>query len=481
MTQLSETKALLQKKARQRCHWLPTLDKSSGVLYLSLVNQLAADIANGTLKAGDTLPPQRLLADALQITLGTVTRAYREAERRGLTEAKVGSGTRIRGQQVDLPNFHHLSKALADSIDLSLSTPIPSALRGEQLRQILLRLSSNHAETENAIVYQPEQGNLAHRQRLARWMNAQGLRVDAQELLLTEGGQHADYLALQTFVRPGEAVASANITYPGMIAAAKQLGLKHINVSSDAQGIRPESLDRICQQQKIRLLYLMAEYNNPSCEMMSEARRIDLVEVARRHDLLILEDGVQFVPPSHRGTPFFELAPERSLYIFSVSKILDGGLRFGALRAPSPLMPKLSSALRAQCWGIAGLMGSVICEWIDMGGADQLIEWQWQEVKHRQQHLRQLFKDYDLRSHEFGFHAWLNLPEDWRASQFVEEAKQRGVTLIGPEPFCVGSYPAPQSVRICVTPPRDFSTFAEGVARLKHLLEQGPSMSTALI
>lgn len=471
----------IQQKARSRCHWLPALDKTQDTLYLALADQLAADIATGKMGPGDKLPPQRLLADALGITLGTVTRAYREAERRGLTEARVGSGTRVRGKQADEPDFHHLSRAGAGSIDLSLSIPMPNPVRTEQLAFCLQQIASQSEITRQSLAYQPEQGNQSQREVLAEWMTRHELPVDASELVITEGGQHADYLAMQALIRPGEAVASAALTYPGMIAVARQLGLKHLPVPTDHQGIRPDALERLCQQQKIRLLYVMPEYNNPTGEHMSQARREAIIQIARRHDLLILEDGVQYVIPSQRGMPFYRLAPERSLYIFSVSKIIEGGLRFGALRAPSNLIPRLCAALRAQCWSVPGLMGAIACHWLSSGNADTLIDWQWTEVSRRQAILRKELQNYETEAHAYGFHAWLKLPEPWRAVDFVAEAARRGVTLIASDPFCVGSHPAPQAVRICVTPPADTAIFTTGIQRLSALLQEGPSHAAPLV
>lgn len=471
----------IQEKARARCHWLPALDKNQDTLYLALADHLAADIAAGKMKPGDRLPPQRLLADALGVTLGTVTRAYREAERRGLTEARVGSGTRVRGQQADEPKFHHLSRASADSIDLSLSVPIPNPQRSLLLSECLQQLSRQPQTMQLMLSYQPEQGNAAQRELLAAWMTQHGLTVSAEELLLTDGGQHADYLAMQALIRPGEAVASAALTYPGMIAVARQLGLKHLPVATDHQGIRPDALERLCQQQKIRLLYIMPEYNNPSGEHMCEARREAIVKIARRHDLLLLEDGVQYVIPEQRGTPFYQLAPERSLYIFSVSKMIEGGMRFGALRAPGNLMPRLCAALRAQCWSVPGLMGAVVCQWLTSGKVDELINWQWQQVSLRQQRVSHWLGAYEPVAHPYGFHAWLKLPEPWRAVDFVCQAAQRGVTLIASDPFCVGSHPAPQAVRICVTPPESIEQLDKGLQQLANLLEEGPSHTAPLV
>ncbi|MFC3390278.1 PLP-dependent aminotransferase family protein [Aidingimonas halophila] len=464
----------IQQNARARCHWLPTLDAISTPRYQALVDQLAADIANGSLKPGERLPPQRLLADALQVTVGTITRAYREAERRGLVEARVGSGTRVRDRHSDAPDFHHLSHAADGSIDLSLSVPIPHAMRHQQLSAALATLARHEPSMHTALAYQSEQGNRHHRRQLADWLTTQGLPMDVDELLFTEGGQHADYLALQALVRPGEAVASAALTYPGMIAAARQLGLKHIAVPVDDEGIRPDALDRLCQQQRIRLLYIMPEHNNPTGQHMGANRRNAIAEVARRHDVLLLEDGVQFVSAETRGTPFYRLAPDQSLYIFSTSKLLTGGLRFGALRAPAPLIPKLCAALRAQCWAPPDLIAAVACQWLTSPEADSLIRWQWQEVAIRQQRVQEVLGAHQPHAHPCGFHAWLALPDPWRATDFVSRAAERGVTVISADPFCVGSQPAPQAVRLCVTPPADRTTLETGLSRLAELLEEEP-------
>ncbi|GGB78842.1 hypothetical protein GCM10011352_00560 [Marinobacterium zhoushanense] len=471
----------IQDKARQRCSWLPSAEVPEGPRYKTLANQIATAIATGELKPGERLPPQRLLADALQVTVGTITRAYREAERRGLVEARVGSGTRVRGMQADTPDFHHLSRATTDSIDLSLSVPIPNPLRAQQLSAVLSRVSEQASELGSALDYQSEQGSQRQREQLAAWLTEQGLATDAKDLILTIGGQHADYLTLQSLIRPGEAVASDALTYPGMIAAARQLGLKHLPVSMDREGMRPDALERLCQRQRIRLLYLMPEHNNPTAAHMTQHRREEIVRIARKYDLLLLEDGVQFVRSELRGTPFYQLAPERSLYIFSVSKILSGGLRFGCLRAPGNLIPQLCAGLRAQCWASPGLMGSVACEWLGSADSSLLIDWQWQELNARHALLEKTFSGYDFLGHPCGFHAWLHLPEPWRTSDFIDQAAQRGVTLISPEPFCVGSQPAPQAIRICLTPPAHREALEIGLNRLAELLAEGPRLTAPLV
>src|SRR6185312_14444318 len=104
--------------------WSPNLDQSSGPRYVAIADTLARDIAQGVLKAGDRLPTHRELAWKLGVTVGTVTRAYSEAERRGLIAGEVGRGTFIRDRAVDVP-MPPLPLADDDFIDLARNFPTP--------------------------------------------------------------------------------------------------------------------------------------------------------------------------------------------------------------------------------------------------------------------------------------------------------------------------------------------------------------------
>src|SRR4051794_16206760 len=85
------------KKATARLTWTPVLSAGGGPIYLALADAIAADIAAGCLRPGQSLPAQRVLAEELDVDLTTVTRAYNEARRRGLIDATVGRGTFVSG------------------------------------------------------------------------------------------------------------------------------------------------------------------------------------------------------------------------------------------------------------------------------------------------------------------------------------------------------------------------------------------------
>ncbi|WP_106476122.1 aminotransferase-like domain-containing protein [Phytohalomonas tamaricis] len=454
--------------------WVPTLS-DEGPRYRALADAIDTAISSGRLSAGDRLPPQRRLADALGVTVGTVTRAYAEAERRGLLEARVGSGTYVRGARQDAARFSQLSdRASDDTIDLSLSLPPPSPERAAGLGRAMDAVRSDTVLLKAAIDYQPECGLAPHREVLAGWMTRLGLSVEADELIINQGGMHGIYLSLAALLAPGERFAAEALTYPGAISAAQQLGLKMTAVPFDEEGIDVAALARLHAQQPFRLVYLMPEQHNPSGAQLSEARRHALVELARARDFWLLEDGVLHLPEARRGTPLYRLAPERTIYLFSTSKILGGGLRSGVMRVPEALRTRLAAAIRAQSWMPPTLMASLVCQWIVSGDADRLLAWQSEEMNARFDLAQRWLDGFAWSGRRGGFHLWLPMPPGGRAASLIEQLGRQSVVVTSSEPFCVGSEPAPQAIRLCISAAHDRAALERALQCLREGLESPP-------
>lgn len=431
--------------------WIPQ-PATTGPRYRAISEAIARDIQSGELTSGQRLPPQRQLADALGVTVGTISRAYAEAERQGWLYARVGSGTYVRGDepaagQAFLATSSHDDDSL---IDLSLSLPPPHPLRAALLGQALARIAEEHTTLEDVVAYQPERGLATHRERLAEWMTHLGMPVTPDSLVITQGGQHGIDLALRALTRPGERIAADALTYPGLIGAARQAHLKTLAVPMDDNGMGMDALARLCTQQPPRLVYLTPDQNNPTGIVLSDARRERLVELARHHDFWILEDGVQYLPEGERGTPLYQLAPERTLFAFSTAKVLAGGLRIGALRVPDVLRERLGAAVRAQSWMVPPLMAEAVCRCVASHDAQRLLDWQTREQGERQRLAREWLGGFTATGRPHGNNLWLSLPEGLRAAELLATLEKEGLRLTGPEPFCVGSEPAPQAVRLCL-------------------------------
>lgn len=459
--------------------WVPRLSRQ-GPRYRAIAEALAIAIERGELESGQRLPPQRRLADALGVTVGTVTRGYAEAERHGWVQARVGSGTYVRGT-ASPPLFLATSDDVAsDTIDLSLSLPPPHPLRAAALGQALAAIAQDPVQLKRAVEYQEAQGMAVHRQALAAWLRDLGMVFDADELLITQGGQHGISLTLQALLRPGERIAADALTYPGLIGAAQQVHLKLDGVALDGQGMDVEALARLCARQPPRLVYVTPDQNNPTGASLSETRRERLAALAREHEFWILEDGVQYLPVEKRGTPLHHLAPERTLFVFSTAKVLAGGLRIGILRAPEALRERLTASLRAQSWMVPPLMVEAVCHWVASDTARELLAWQTGELEARQALARRRLAGFDLSSQPHSANLWLRLPSGVRSAALVDVLAQRGVKVTSGEPFCVGSEPAPQALRLCLSAAASREALDRALGIVREALETPPLPPLAL-
>ncbi|MCC5883034.1 MAG: PLP-dependent aminotransferase family protein [Halomonas sp.] len=458
--------------------WVPQLP-DEGVRYRAIADAIAEAVRSNELSPGGKLPPQRQLADRLGVTVGTVTRAYAEAERQGWVVAKVGSGTFVRGN-----DFSATSSFLANrnnshdgTIDLSLSLPPPHPLRAEALGRVLAEIAQDGEVLQRAVEYQSERGVPAHREALAAWMSELGMPTQAESLLVTQGGQHGISLALQALTRPGERIAADVLTYPGLIGAARQAHLKVLGVPMDEEGMDVEALGRLCAQQPPRLVYVTPDQNNPIGTQLSDARRERLAALAQRYDFWIVEDGVQYLPQEERGKPLYQLAPERTLFLFSTAKVLAGGLRIGALVAPQEARERLGATLRAQNWMVPPLMVEAVCRWVAREESRTLLEWQTEELGARQRLARETLLGHAISGRPHGANLWLPLPEGQRSAAFVEALAQRNVIVTSAEPFCVGSEPAPQALRLCLSAAVSREALAQALNTLVQLLAEPPTAS----
>ncbi|NNC24172.1 PLP-dependent aminotransferase family protein [Salinisphaera sp. USBA-960] len=452
--------------------WVPKL-RGVGPRYRELADAIASAIERGELASGVKLPPQRRLADALGVTVGTVTRAYREVETQGFVDARVGSGTYVRLQDGATFAFGNVGsgRESADMIDLSLALPSPTPERASGMARALATVASDSAAMDHASDYQPEGGLVAHRERITHWMESLGLAVDADDLIINQGGMNGIFLTLSALLGSGERVAAEALSYPGLISVAQQLGVRTVPVAFDAEGIDIEALARSHERQPFAALYLMPEHHNPTTVQLTEARRRALVDLARERDFWLIEDGVLYMPPEARGTPLYQLAPERTIYLFSMAKILGGGIRSGVMRVPATIRDRVTSAVQNLSWMPPPIVASAACQWIASGDADRLLHWQMEELNARQAMARDYLGDYAIAAHPCGLYVWLELPEGHRATALVDQLSTRGVRVTSAEAFCVGATAAPQAIRICISAASNRGRLANALSRIRAALD----------
>jgi len=455
--------------------WRPDISQSHGPKYLAIVEAIDADIAKGALATGTRLPTHRDLAWTLGVTVGTVSRAYAEAERRGLVAGHVGRGTFVQepsGAMADKQLFVTEDDGPAGPVNFSFNYPVP----GEEIAAIgptLAALSSDPA-LGALIGYQSHAGLDRHREAGAVWLKRCGLEVDPSRIVITAGAHNAMMVAMTALTRPGGRIVTDELTYPGIQPLAHIFNAKLEPLAMDRDGIRPDALETACRQGEVQMLYTVPTLQNPTNIIMPSGRRAEIAAVARRYTVPILEDDIFGPLTEDTPPPICSLAPELGYYIGSIAKALAPGLRIAYMAGPAQATTELTRAVRVSCWMASPLTAEIAARWICEGTADRILESRRLEGERRRRFALSLFPEAEKDCPKGAMHIWLRLPEPWRSSDFVAEAKRRGVLVTPPEAFVVGRGIPPHAVRICLGPPRTWEQFEKGLRVLAELVRDRP-------
>ncbi len=276
----------------------------------------------------------------------------------------------------------------------------------------------------------------------------------------------------------GETLFCEGLSYPGMLGNARQLKNQVVGLAMDEEGLLPEALEAACRTRRAKLLYLTPTLQNPTTATMSLARREAIVAIARRHDLLIIEDDVNGLLPESALPPLVNLAPERVIYLGSLAKIACGGLRVGFVLTPPHLRGAFAQAMRLSSWMVSPLLIELACKLVSQRQIMPLVEQQRQILARRGELLRHLLPG--ARWQAGSMHAWLPLPEPWRSQEFAEAANALDVGVASGEHFAAGQFAAPQGVRLSLSQPATDARVAEGLERLASLLRATPPTNPLL-
>jgi DNA-binding transcriptional MocR family regulator len=426
---------------------LPVNDRP---VYQRLADAIGERIARGELAEGERLPTHREIARALGINVTTVTKAFSALQQRGLVEARPGRGTLIaaRGGSEE-GTFKSAPSDEAGLIDLSVNRP-PTSAYLEALATLLPRLSKDRRFAA-ARDYQPPEGPIWARAAVAEWLNGVAGEGDAGRVVLTDGAQHGLACVLRALTQRGDVILADSITYQGISALCRSQGLELRGVAIDREGMRPEALEAACANSRPRAVFIVPNLHNPTTVTLSEERRRALAAIARRHNVLIIEDDV-YRPLLDAELPSFAtLEPELTIYVSGLSKCIAPGLRFGFVVAPRAVLGNIAAALRIDRWSISPLTTLVAASMLEDGTARRIVDLQREELRRRQAILRAALVGFDVQTQETSPHAWLLLPEPWRGAVFSRACRLRGVGVLSADVFAIGRETSTHAVRINVS------------------------------
>ncbi|MDI6799415.1 MAG: PLP-dependent aminotransferase family protein [Actinomycetota bacterium] len=352
---------------------------------------------------------------------------------------------------------------------------LPMNLIADATRRVLER------EGAAALQYGSSDGHLGLRERIASLMKDDGMVVDVEEIIVTDGGQQAlDFLG-KILINPGDEIIVEGPSYVGAIQAFSSYQARFLSVPLDDDGIQIEPLEKLLKDLKEagkrpKFLYLVPAFHNPAGVTLALERRRRIVEMAREHSLLVIEDN-PYDQLRFDGEPLATLRSmdDSIVYMSTFSKIFSPGVRLGWIAAPKPILEKLNFAKQAANLCSSSFSQRVVEEYFNTCPWEKYLKKQTDLYKERRNVMLSALEEFFPSEARWtrpmgGLFLWVTLPDYINTSEMLAESiDQAKVAYVPGEAFFTDGS-GKNSMRLNFSYPHKES-IREGIERLGDLIK----------
>lgn len=342
--------------------------------------------------------------------------------------------------------------------------------------------------TELAIVEQPKaafqygltEGSPVLRERIAELCELRGVQTCADDIVVTAGSQQALDLVMRATVDPQDVFVVERPTYLAALQTLELAEAQIMSVSSDEHGMVVDELEALLATQRIKGVYLVPNFGNPSGVSLSEARRKQLVALAAKHDFLIIEDDpygeLRFTETRH--ATLYQLAKEaghadRVVYLSSFSKVLAPGLRLGWAVLPDWLLHNVAIIKQAADLHASALSQAIVENYLGLGRLPKQIETLRHAYRQKGERLSALVEEQlgdvlTFNQPEGGMFLWARFRETFDTTEWLKKTLAEGVVFV-PGEFFFAEQPDRSTLRLSFATATE-EQMHEAVARLRRAL-----------
>jgi DNA-binding transcriptional MocR family regulator len=316
-------------------------------------------------------------------------------------------------------------------VSLAGGMPYVSALPKELVNGAIERVMRDSGAT--ALQYGSGQGVPALREQILEVMALEGIRAHVDDVVVTTGSQHALELVTKLFINPGDVVIAEGPSYVTAMVVFRSFQAQVEHVEMDEFGLVPESLrQRIAalkaDGKRIKFLYTVPTFSNPAGVTLTWERRLEILEIAKSNNILVLEDnpyGLLYFdgPPPHA---LRSVEDDGVVYLGTFSKTLAPGFRVGWVLAPHAIREKVILANEAAVLSPSSFTQMIISEYLASADWKGQIETFRGVYKERRDAMLDALDDYlpDLSwtNPTGGFYVWLSLPDNLDSKSMLPRA-----------------------------------------------------------
>lgn len=445
--------------------WKPVIDKNSKSLYRVLAEQLESDIICGLLLPGTKLPPQRELADYLDINVSTVSKAMKICELKGLLSSTTGSGTFVSFDS--LSNAYLLTEGNPNRL-IEMGATVPENSVNASLLTLMKNMLGESC-AEKWFSYNRPGEALWHKDAAVRLLKKCGIETEHDNILISHGGQNALTAILAGLFHQGDKIGVDPHTYSGIKTSAAMLGIQLVPIRQTDDQMDIEALVATCQNEGIKGIYIIPTHHNPTTHTMTVQTRKAVAEAARKHDILIIEDGT-YQLMCKPIPPVSSFAPERSIYIASLSKTIAPGLRMAYISIPTQIKPLVSGALYNLNVSVTPMMAELSARVVVSGQLDVILENHKVNTRARNRLVDKYMEGIDCRGDDTCIFRWLYLTPNMTGTEFERQALSQGIQVYAAERFVVGAAIPDHAIRLAICAPETIEELEKGLVILRKLL-----------
>jgi DNA-binding transcriptional MocR family regulator len=450
--------------------WRPDLSSAKPPIYKALAALLERDIKEGILQPGTMLPPQRELADYLDINLSTVSRAFKLCEQKGFVSASIGRGTFVSSDTSSNPILLNLfNKSSLDSM-VEMGGILPSTEPGILITEYLQEMLKE-PDCFQLLNYGSPSGNSYQQEAAVKWIAKANYHVSAEHILLASGGQNALSGILTSLFQPGDKIAVDPLVYPGIKTLANMLHIQLVPVPWENHSISPEALRSLCKNERIKGIYMIPDLHNPTTFTMETSIRKEIAEIAKEYRIIIIEDAINTLLMDTPLPPIATYAPDNTIYISSLSKTISPGLRIAFVAAPTEYLKPLSIGFYNINIAISPLLAETAARLIHTRKADVILDSRKELTRVHNDLVDRILSEFIVYGEKNCNFRFIMLPDCFTGKSFELCAKQSGVQVYSAERFAVGNSTVPGAVRIAVTSASSTKEFERGLIILQSLLK----------
>lgn len=445
--------------------WRPEINKNDKALYRSLAAKLESDIINGILMPGTKLPPQRELADYLDLNVSTVSKGFKLCELKGLISATAGSGTFV---AYDALASDRLPADAHNIIDMGTIAPENSSneLILQQLKHML-----NEPDAGKWFSYVRPGDSEWQKDAAVMLMKKCGYETCREKILFTAGGQNALVAVLAGMFSYGDKLGVDNHIYPGIKTAADMLGIQLVPIRPSGGAMDADALMYYCKKENLKGVYLIPDCQDPTTNMMSFAQRKIIASVIKEQKIWLIEDASYSLMNDRPISPVASFIPEQSVYITSLSKSLAPGLRIGYASVPLSVKSSISLALSNLNVSVSPLMAELSARLIVSGQIDIIIREHINKTRERNELFNRYFPSNISKENENNIFRWLHLKGNIKGSYFEQTALDKGVQVYAADRFAVGNTAAERAVRVAICAPESIEELETGLKILHDIMK----------